>query len=273
MDLLTVTCFHDKLPMLLQAESIQKFVSPCTHWVVINDNVHSIDEWYCLLKPYYQNHTLKVIPAPFINEYVSNSAGWVSQQVYKLYAYKLIKEDYLVLDSKNFFIKPCSTSDWSDVIGSGVIEGYRDNSGWALAVDAYSKHFNLPTDYIQLAVLTPFVFKKEIFEQVEDFDQFLLDFINIDTIKSEFLMYSLLLRKLGVFPTVDLTHIKHRKYNTITKKYRKIKIEQYIDYMFSSENIKVAGLHRHFLNVMSKDDKVGIIKWLRNLGFKNLPFE
>jgi hypothetical protein len=36
-NLVTVTCNRDFQFMLLQAESIQKFLEPCHHWIVINE--------------------------------------------------------------------------------------------------------------------------------------------------------------------------------------------------------------------------------------------
>ena len=104
MDLVTVTCDLDFNQMLLQAESISKFLKPCTHWVVINDQHIDKEKWESALTPYYHNHTLKLF-TPNWNS-IPSDFGWAKQQAYKFVVSKYVNDDYLLLDSKNFFIKP-----------------------------------------------------------------------------------------------------------------------------------------------------------------------
>ena len=51
MYLATVTCNRDFQQMLLQAESIQKFVEPCKHVIIINEDKFDYNFWYRWLKP------------------------------------------------------------------------------------------------------------------------------------------------------------------------------------------------------------------------------
>ena len=58
--LVTVTCNKERHMMVLQAESIQKFLAPCKHWVIVNEFNVNVDAWKELLTPYYTNHELEI---------------------------------------------------------------------------------------------------------------------------------------------------------------------------------------------------------------------
>lgn len=117
-NLLTVTCTRDLKQMILQAHSIDVFVTTrCTHWVFIEDTETSREEWIDLLSPFYTRHTLKLV-YNYLTDF--DHPGWYRQQILKLYAVKLIQDDYLILDSKNFFIKS-SNLDWDLVESSGLV--------------------------------------------------------------------------------------------------------------------------------------------------------
>jgi hypothetical protein len=104
MDLVTVTFSNDLALMKLQANSIDRFIAqPCVHWVVIEDDVFSMEKWASELSPYYTRHTLKLLK----NDLVLDRIGWIRQQVLKLtIADKIDAEFYLILDSKVFFVRP-----------------------------------------------------------------------------------------------------------------------------------------------------------------------
>lgn len=117
MDIVTVTYSSEKELMRLQAHSLDLFVKrPCTHWVLIEDNKMPMAEWYALLKPFYKRHKLNLIDTSNWQEcgggeppyYFAGDRGhgYLRQQVIKFYIATLIdSEYYLILDSKNFFIK------------------------------------------------------------------------------------------------------------------------------------------------------------------------
>ena len=64
MKLLTVACERDKDILLLHAESISLFLEPCTHYIVINEEVPDINYWRELLQPYYSKHKLIILHYP-----------------------------------------------------------------------------------------------------------------------------------------------------------------------------------------------------------------
>jgi hypothetical protein len=120
MNLVTVTYFADLRNMLVQAESINRFALGVTHWVVICSTSNNMARWRRLLEPYYQgSNRLKLIRAP--SELMTAKSGYMNQQLLKLWIAGSIQDDYLILDSKNFFIQPTDSS---------VYENYIATNGW-----------------------------------------------------------------------------------------------------------------------------------------------
>jgi hypothetical protein len=262
MDLLTVTCNKDKLQMQLQAESIQKYLSPCRHWVVINDSYVCIEEWRSLLSPYYQNHQLELIDVSSNNSIFSTEkGGWSRQQYYKFALFKQIQTDYLILDSKNFFIKPVSLGDWDLVIGNGTITNFKSDENWKHTIQEYSSKLNVPEVFEHLSIVTPFVFHKSVLDLIEDYDSFLEWFANQTVIESEFLFYSMLLHKHNLFPSKS----ELPKFHLITKLYD-FSITQLCKLFFEKENIKVAGLHRTLVANFKEHEQILFNRWLNSVG-------
>ncbi len=269
MDLLTITCSHDKLQMLLQAESIQKFLSPCTHWVVVDDTAISVDEWYSFLSPYYSNHTLKVVNGADIIPSVYNSkGGWSRQQYYKLDAFRYIKDDYLTLDSKNFFIKKTDINEWDLVVGNGTSANFTDDNNWRDTIVEYAKYFDVPVTFQHLSILTPFVFHKSVLETITDYQKFLEDFADQTVIESEFLLYSTLLHKLNRFPT---QFEKKSKFYMLSKDFN-MKADQLLPHFFDKEHVKVAGLHRSLIYNYDYENQLFVSSWLNKKGLSTNLF-
>ena len=97
-NLVTVACNRDFRHLLLQAESIQKFVEPCTHWIVINEFENlDIGYWENSLRPFYTNHQFNIlIPNDFDIKSLTHGE-WHSQQFFKIAIANIINEDYLLL--------------------------------------------------------------------------------------------------------------------------------------------------------------------------------
>lgn len=262
MDLLTVTCSHDKLQMLLQAESIQKFLSPCTHWVVIDDSVISTEEWLTLLSPYYTKHKLIIVDGFKINSNFDDKGGWVRQQYHKFAAFEYIKNDYLILDSKNFFIRETNINEWDSTIGNGSQTNFFNNHSWDATIIEYAKYFDIPVNFQHLSILTPFVFHKSVLDNIKDYPKFLDYFINQPVIPSEFLLYSTLLYKLDKFPKI---FEKNTKFHLLTHNFN-LKADQLLSYFFDKEHVKVAGTHRSLLYQFDSKDQSCFSAWLNKKG-------
>ena len=129
MDLVTVICERDMQDILLQAHTINKFVSPCRHYVTIEDESLSLAEWHSILSPFYTKHELILssLPRPKNLEFNAPfTLGWRRQQMLKLMTAARVKSEHaLVLDSKNFFVLDTNLDDWPFKNSRGVYS-YRE---------------------------------------------------------------------------------------------------------------------------------------------------
>lgn len=159
--------------MLLQAESIQRFLNPCKHIIIINESNPDLEFWYRWLKPYYTNHELLIrgrieYSYPYTSigtrdnygeiDYFSN--GWRTQQLQKMLLAYEYEDDYLLLDSKNFFIKPTDISEWDQIIGSGSYCGFGALHNFVGTYKKYVEMFGYQIDYYS-GPFTPFKVKRE----------------------------------------------------------------------------------------------------------------
>ena len=150
MDLVTVACNRDFKQVIHQAESIQKFVKPCRHVIIVNEDEVDLAHWNNTLSSYYIEHKLVIVQRehiPYFNKVVKISHnhqqpwGWKSQQVYKLMISKQI-DDYLILDSKDFFVKEFDTESFRNVPGNGYLISRKDiHPCWHKTIKAYAEIF------------------------------------------------------------------------------------------------------------------------------------
>ena len=263
MDLVTVTCERDLEQMLLQAESIQKYLDPCTHWVIINDQTNSKWLWSRRLKKYYTKHRLNILTPNYIKMIGDD---WDKQQAYKLLISKYVTDDYVVLDSKNFFIKPTNINEWRNILGSGVKQKIVNCETWGSTSKLYSEKLNKESIPFCLSLQTPFVIKLDYIKKlgnIEDFIQW-FDQTSQKIMHSEFLLYSYL---------VDEYIWKHKKNNNhITLWPSDPELSR--DYLSNIDrsDVKVFGFHRLYLEKIrdNPNDCIGVINdWLNSHGFKN----
>jgi len=112
MNIITVTCLEDYKDLVVQIKSLDLFwLEPTRHIVVVEDGSISNPLWSQLSST---RHTIEVVEGPGY----ANLRGWVRQQILKLWVAEHVDSlSYLVLDSKNFFIKPISA--WPFAHGNG----------------------------------------------------------------------------------------------------------------------------------------------------------
>ena len=184
----TVTYSKDFTAMILQSHSIDKFVrGKIIHHVIIQDKLIDIDTWRKALSPFYQNHELRIHQASC----PQHMEGWVHQQVLKLEAANMISsESYLILDSKNFFIRPFEYSYWLPEYGNDLWFDKGLNTG--IDINPFlCKIENLlgktaPTELPHM--VTPFKFKVSTVRQILKLDY--INFFSNDTVPSEFALYA-----------------------------------------------------------------------------------
>lgn len=266
MDLVTVTCWRDHRQMFLQAESIKKFLKPCRHWVIINDLPDVLKKtesvWRKHLPIFYKNHDLKIlVPEWDCSEYLT----YHRQQVLKFWISKYIDDDFLILDSKNFFIKNCSTDEWSGISGCGLIQDYEVDKLWFKCSKVYSEYLGQEVLKKAYAVQTPFVFRKKTLEKLGDIEKFCSEWKNLHHNKkiifSEFLFYSYLERE--AFENFEDTP----KNLTIWPASRENLKD--LSNLITDEKILSIGLHREVLNNCTAQEKQIISDFLKKIGLTN----
>jgi hypothetical protein len=277
MDLLTVTCDRDFQLMLLQAESIHKFVNPCVHWVIINEESVDIEYWHTALKPYYTRHTLKLLTLKDFKPIISPH-GWVRQQVLKLRIAEYTDNDYLILDTKFFFLKPTDLSFWENKLGDGNLYTLNNSSAyscWRPASALYASKLNLP-ELEDIFFTSPFKLKIEYLKNVDmDFlQECLLTGSEISTYYvSEYVLYSYLARSEikhntgKVLETNDVSLIRLSHLKNLTDDRSLAYVVKKAMYAKYNDNIKTFGFHQLYLMSANNQHLNFINYFLKSLGF------
>lgn len=244
MDLVTVTCSIDVEPMIRQAKSINKFVQgQITHWVIIQDTILSISEWSKHLSHLYTYHNLKLISNDF--KIIKNTGGWIQQQILKLgIADKIFADEYLILDSKNFFIKETNLDTWPIQEGNGIIFSTLDFDYYKSIINDYYKWLPWIT---QLSVIlkkpipavlpnpiTPFRVKTSIVKKIlQDLD--IVTFFQTNRRDpSEFLLYGFYADNLIREPILPFKTYWKKCFITA----------QELELIHYDQNMKILGIHR-----------------------------
>lgn len=210
--LVTVTCGRDLRQMVLQSHSIQKFITcPCTHHVFIEDQTLSISELTDILSPYYTKHQL-IVYKDDSNPQI-NLNGWYRQQIIKINAVNHINEDYLILDSKNFFIKPTSLEyEWPE--GSCLL---LERAEWTDKFMSYLKEtYHKETPAYHYTQQTPFKIRKSVALRVLELfnlEKMFIDCAEREIYPSEFVLYAI---ASDITPTKELwdTYFSNTNYHT-----------------------------------------------------------
>jgi hypothetical protein len=271
MKLLTIACERDKKQLLMQAESIMLFLKPCTHYVVINEENPNLQEWEDLLSIYYTNHKLVILHYP-LDTYIPrwkdgmNYVGWHRANILKFLAFKDIQDDYLILDSKNIFIKETSLDVFEGQLGCGLFwhhekqmqEKNRETFNY------YKEVFGKYPKWI-CGIEMPFLFQKKVLEKIENLDEFAQWYSNQPVWPLEPMYYSFLIADQLQEPVEMFRH--HWVFWKIHDSF-KIPTET----LLHSYDIRVLGLHRLFLNRISVEVVNEINNYLHDLGFtQKLP--
>lgn len=257
--LVTVTCSADIQPMLLQAKSIQQFVDPCEHLVIIEDDNYDLNYWKKILSNFYTNHTL--ILKKYNHVYTAGLNGWGRQQVYKLAAAFDCLERYLVLDSKDFFIRKTNISDWDTYQGSNDIIVPHDGFPFPHASTStqYAEYFKKPVLPIIQNNVTPYVINLKYINK-KILTKQLYDFVSMPLL-SEFIFYN--------YMAHDQVFTKHSfEINRLWK----LNLHQTnitVDDSTTNDNVKVFSLHRDAINMFTSEQKKYVNDWLCTIGLNN----
>jgi len=284
MYLATVTCNRDFQQMLLQAESIERFLNPCKHIIIVNESHPDLEFWNRWLSPYYKNHELVIrgrieysYPATSIGtrdhygEVDSVSNGWRTQQLQKMLLAYEYDDDYLLLDSKNFFIKPTDLHEWENTIGSGTYSRFGQLSAF---VGTYKNYVNLFGKEIEYCIgpYTPFKVKREpLVNKCKigelGYNLFYPEYRGAPA--SEGIFYSFFVED-EIAKFLDIPFIKSK---TVWLS-ENLNLATELFSMTTDPTIKVAAIHREILSKIDSKDLKIIELWLNNkssvcLGFTN----
>lgn len=289
MELLTITCERDLPDILLQAHTIDKFVTDLdVHRIVIEDGSKSYQEWFDILTPYYTKHKFELYwferpDLDFSKEFIQythrpdaksgiGGLGWRRQQILKLQitATCAKSEAVLVLDSKNIFVRPTSLSDWPVKHGNDeyyYLNEIYDSPGlftirdWIEHLDKV--HGLKPPEKFAKILETPFVWQKSIVEKMwQDYDIPKL-FMNPEVIpNSEFHMYFFFVNPSDLEPPQA----------RICRVLMWTDVDDYDKYIMDSTqhcdriNSPTQGLHRQTRQDMSVSSIEIYKKWLTDKG-------
>jgi hypothetical protein len=122
MNIVTVTCDRDIHLALLQAHSINKFLSGShTHWVIIENSTRAVKDWEDLFCPWYTNHNLRLVQGKDLI-LCNHLPGYIRQQILKfVISEKINSENYLILDSKDILLRNTSLDEWGSEEGNNLI--------------------------------------------------------------------------------------------------------------------------------------------------------
>lgn len=199
----------DRWHFRIQCLTLEKYMEPCELHVVVNEAYpRSWLNWFDVnLKRHIRKHVVHV----YIGEHFFDDrtfirledafTGWVTQQVFKL-AFSLVTDrPYLVLDSKNWLIKPTIYDD---------ISGKRKRSNasaiYTEMIESAIEIFKLGTDITYCHEITPFEMNPEITLQMFDTFGGLAGFVEWFTsfpYQSEFVVYNLFAQSIGRREAID----------------------------------------------------------------------
>jgi hypothetical protein len=237
----------------------------CNHYVIIEDSKLDLKTWHDILSPYYKHHHLHLIsgasllPLDCYDRDTYKKNGWHRSMLCKLLVAKTIQsKKYLILDSKNFFVRKQSLDDWPIEDGNGIIEEY-NHFGWA-EVDEFCLQNNINIPKIVYSATTPFMVDTALVREMIKFDILPLFLNKAEQWSSEFFLYSIFSQHAG-----NQLEFKYVTNVTFWSNENTLDIETLTD-MYNWPNMRMFGLHRNFLK--TKTDLTELVDFLVGVGLE-----
>lgn len=256
MQIVTITCKDDFGLLLLQLQSMDRFLEPCTVNVVINEtsdldiytqqiksNVHDIKIW--------SQYDILQMPAP-------NQYGWCSQQLLKMLI--PINDDYISLDCKDMFIKPTTLSMLTKrqkrlLVHPGKTDPWIEfyNIMFKYLWKYYKKRINIPElDNIQ----TPRIIKKSVVNKIPEIwgsNKKFIKWWGQFGMPSEFIMYDC------------IQQLEQEDQMNTFKKHAIVAVwyKEDIDFDAIKDNTFILKIHRRVYN--DPETQKIVTDWIKNL--------
>jgi len=281
MDIVTVTCDRDFYIMEAQSKSIQTFVTPCKHWVFVLESELPKEDWIDLLTPYYTRHSIEFVFLPYTERV--DPSGWAIQQYWKLRAVDWVKGDFVILDSKNLFVKETNLSEW-EYEGSGVFgyvpekmpepgdEGYDPTTKGVMdCINYYCDFYGIPFPKKYMTDTTPFVARQNVMEEMSS----MVKEKNVFAVKVgwhlEFVLYSMIAVKYGLMDTEPAPAYTNAT-NAYSVLYHKTNWDTNNAYLngfetaIKDEICTCIGIHRSWVDFAPMNERKEMIDFLESIG-------
>lgn len=243
-----------------QAESVQKFLSPCEHLILVEEEDPDFSFWFETLDKYYTNHKLTL--KSYSSDVKNVKDGWRRQQVLKLLASRECSDKYLILDSKDFFIRPTNIQDWDDYQGSNLVEPIDNNvnSWFTKSSNKFAQYFSMPLLEEFFVIITPFVMDTKYFLKHEIIvnKEYVVRMMN--DYPGEFLFYSYMAQDLiANFKKHPFKGCKVWPGHSNLAKKRIVEAEK-------DPNIKVFGIHFNVIPYLTTQEKLALNAFIKSVG-------
>lgn len=283
--LVTIICNKDRWGVELLCRTMDKYLDPCNVIFILNED----DETSDILNQWFQEmcmpHLIKKFNVKLYRKFQFwniedechltplEKEGWVDQQVLKLAVYKKIQtDDYVVLDSKNFFVRPCrcidikqispEPTDWCEPILKNWI---------TTCIETFN--FLPPEKALRLTQnTTPYIIRKQSAKDLINYFGGISSFYKWFTIEArkdkhspaEFFLYEIFTithgwRNLGDCQQNCISMWEHM---IIRDKMTQQDFVKYFIHMFRTYDVKVAGLHKGLFKYWSHQEGMFILKRL-----------
>lgn len=237
MKVFIITCIRDIDLFELQLKSIQKYLDIDELNVVVNENIHNFNSFKHFygrnIFPFLKNNfTVNLIPK---NSVLSGTrSDWVTQQILKLSC--LDQSPYLVLDTKNIFIRHMSLNDFCNPARYHIdyLLNYKEFCNECIKL--------FPASYCRGAI-TPFIIDprvcEKIFEKFQSYENFCTWFSKFNQ-PSEFILYDLAAQ---YFKIEEDLNTKIRCEEQVILIFDKSKSYKHVFKKVNNQNVKILSIH------------------------------
>tara|TARA_Y100001954_G_scaffold233943_1_gene288240 strand:- start:590 stop:1486 length:897 start_codon:yes stop_codon:yes gene_type:complete len=171
--LLTVTCDRDRWSFIHQYYSVNKYIKPCTWYIVINELEEK--SWLKFFKKHKEDspHDIKLIPLqkylwplhPDSQKFIKSKPGYWRQLYCKLLIHLHCKEKRIVvLDSKNWIAKKCKLSDFPQQRLKS-----RDQTVFRGTIEFFQKFWKIDTPFVTDNITPYILYKKTLASMWKEF--------------------------------------------------------------------------------------------------------
>jgi len=161
----------------------------------------------------------------------------------------------LILDSKNFFIKPTHLDLWKNILGCGSWGPIKNLKLYKPMIKSYAKYLGIKPSNEHIRDQTPFKISASYMDKIKNFDVFLEWFSNNPVVTSQFTFYSLLTQS-------ERKHYKQQMpYITFWPDTEKKELHK----LYYTKGINIIGLHKKFLSKLNFQEKNFVNNYIKKI--------